>query len=42
MSPTSSTSGMKFSSISAATLSIMMIRLSPFGFQWLGACSTRS
>ena len=42
MSPTSSTSGTKYWSISAATLSITTICLSPLGFQYCGACSTRS
>ena len=42
MSPISSTSGRKNSSISAATLSIITIFLFRRGFQCSGACSTRS
>ena len=42
MSPTSSTSGMKYSSISAGMESTQTIRLSLRGFQWRGECSTRS
>ena len=42
MSPTSSTSGMKYSSISAGTESMQMIFLSRSGFQCSGECSTRS
>ena len=42
MSPISSTSGMKYSSISAGSESMQMIVLSRRGFQCFGACSTRS
>ena len=42
MSPTSSTSGMKYASISAGTESMQMTFLSRWGFQCSGECSTRS
>jgi len=42
MSPTSSTSGMKWSSISAGEESMQTMRLSRRGFQCFGECSTRS
>ena len=42
MSPIRSTSVMKCASTSGDTVSMQTIRLSRFGFQFAGACSTRS